>query len=65
MNRIVTPHELRARTKGELSALFRQLSQELASTKPGSYERRNALASLENIQRAQVQRRSVPKPPGS
>ena len=65
MQKIITPSELGHRSESELSALFRQVSQELAGTKPGSAERRNALASLENIQRAQATRRTQrPSPPG-
>ncbi len=52
MNRLLTIAELQQRTDSELGALFRQASQALARTKAGTPERRNGLASLENIQRA-------------
>jgi hypothetical protein len=65
MRKIITPSELGHQSESGLSALFRQVAQELAGTKPGSSERRNALASLENIQRAMNTRRTQrPKPPG-
>lgn len=66
MRKIITPSELNHHSESGLSALFRQVSQELAGTKPGSTARRNALASLENIQRAQAKRRAQrPKPPSA
>lgn len=49
MNRIVSPQELTRYNKRALSALFHQVSQELAGTAPGSEDRRRALTSLENI----------------
>lgn len=65
MNRIVTPQELHGRSTSELSALFRKVSQDLTASRPGTADRRNALASLKNIQRAQATRKATPlKPPG-
>jgi hypothetical protein len=65
MRTIITPTELSHRSNSELSALFRQVSQELTSTAPGSAERRDALTSLENIRRTQASRTAQrPKPPG-
>lgn len=65
MRKVITPSELNHHSENALSALFRQVSQELTGTKPGSAERRNALATLENIQRVQAKRRALrPKPPG-
>lgn len=55
--RLITHFELAMRTAPELSALFAAVARELPRTRPGSPERRNALASLENIQRAQAIRR--------
>lgn len=52
MNRLLTIAELQQRNPSELGALFRQASQALARTATGTPERRNGLASLENIQRA-------------
>jgi len=54
--KLVTNHELQKQSDCELSALFCTLSQVLVRTKRGSPERRNALASLENISRARVAR---------
>ena len=48
--------ELHKRSESELSALFCTVSKGLVRTKRGSPERRNALASLENISRARVSR---------
>ncbi len=65
MRTIITPSELHHRNECELSGLFRKVSQDLAGTELGSSERRNTLASLENIQRALASRRSQKfKPPG-
>ncbi|HEY5792228.1 MAG TPA: hypothetical protein VIS74_02955 [Chthoniobacterales bacterium] len=55
MNLILT-HELRNRCERELSVLFLMVSREMAKTARCSPERRNALASLENISRARMQR---------
>lgn len=52
MNRLLTIAELQQRNASELHALFRQASQALARTTAGTPERRNGLASIENIQRA-------------
>lgn len=54
--KLISNHELQKRSGSELAALFRSLSQELVRTTRGSPERRNALASLENIARARVAR---------
>lgn len=69
MCRIITESELAKKTDIELSALFRKVSREIANSKIGSAERRNALVSLENISRAMRTRYiaphcSHPKPPG-
>lgn len=48
MNSLLTIAELQHRNQSELHALFRQSSQALARTP----ERRNNLASIENISRA-------------
>lgn len=52
MNRLLTIAELQNRTESELCALFRQTSQALVRTSTGTPERRNNLASIENITRA-------------
>jgi hypothetical protein len=54
--KLLSTHELQKRTESELSALFCAVSKGLVRTKRGSPERRNALASLENISRARVAR---------
>lgn len=50
--KLISSHELQERSESELSALFRTVSKGLIRTHKGSPERRNALASLENISRA-------------
>jgi hypothetical protein len=50
--KLVLNHELEKRSESELSALFCTVSKGLIRTAQGSPERRNALASLENISRA-------------
>ena len=47
---LVTRFELASRSTRELHALIRVLFNELANSAPESAERRNALASLENVQ---------------
>jgi len=64
MSSLITAWELQNRTEKELCALFRKVSQEAAQSEPGSPERRNAIASLENINRAlNTLRTQYPKPP--
>jgi hypothetical protein len=48
--KLVTRFELATRSTRELRALIRDLFNELANSAPESAERRNALASLENVQ---------------
>ena len=52
--RLITPQELGERTDEELQALFNTVSKALAITKVATPERRNALATLENIERARA-----------
>jgi hypothetical protein len=54
--KLISNHELQKRSDSELSALFRAVSQGLVCTSRGSPERRNALASLDNISRARAVR---------
>ena len=54
--RLISNLELQQRSESELSALFRTVSEGLVRTRRGSPERRNSLASLENISRARVSR---------
>ena len=57
--KLITNHELQKRSESELSALFCTVSKVLVRTKRGSPERRNSLASLENISRARMARMQV------
>lgn len=50
--RLITSYELSRKSKKELAALFAGVSQALVVTEKGSPDRRNSLASLENINRA-------------
>ena len=52
--KLISNHELQQRSESELSILFRKVSEGLVRTSRGSPERRNALASLENISRARA-----------
>lgn len=62
---IITASELQHRTDQELSVLFRQVSEDIARSEPGSAAQRNAIASKENIARTMTVRRSLRfKPPG-
>jgi len=48
--RLVTRFEMAAKNINELHALLRNAFNELAKSNPDTYQRRNALASIENIQ---------------
>ena len=48
--KLITRFELTAKSESELYALLREVFNELARSEPDSHERRNALASLGNIQ---------------
>ena len=52
--RLITSQELSERTDKELQVLFNTVSKALALTEVGTPERRNALATLENIERARA-----------
>ena len=54
--KLISNFELHNRSEQELSALFCHVSKGLVRTKRHSPERRNALATLENISRARAQR---------
>ena len=60
--RLISNYELYRQSESELSALFCTVSKGLVRTKRGSPERRNALASLENISRARAMRMSTCTP---
>lgn len=54
--KLISSHELLERSESELSALFHAVSEGLVRTERESPERRNALASLENISLARAAR---------
>ncbi|MBT3011746.1 MAG: hypothetical protein KME41_08485 [Candidatus Thiodiazotropha sp. (ex Lucina pensylvanica)] len=47
---LFTRFELAAKSENELHALLREAFNALAASEPDSHQRRNALASIENIQ---------------
>ncbi|PCJ99987.1 MAG: hypothetical protein COA45_04010 [Zetaproteobacteria bacterium] len=49
--KLVTRFEIAEKNETELGAILREAFNELARSKPNSHQRRNALASIENIQR--------------
>ncbi len=49
--KLITQFELASKSKTELHSLYRETFNELVKSDKNSPERRNALASLENIQR--------------
>ncbi len=57
--KLISAFELHRRSENELSALFGHVSKGLVLTGRGTPERRNALASLENISRARRQRMAM------
>lgn len=59
MSKIFTAAALDERSLPELRALFRKVHDDLVSSEADSQERRNALASIENISRAIAKRTSV------
>lgn len=60
--KLITNHELQKLTERELSALFCIVSQGLVRTRRQSPERRNSLASLENISLTRALRMRVSEP---
>ena len=59
--KLISNYELQKQSDSELAALFTAVSQGLVQTGRGSHERRNALASLENISRARALRSAKPR----
>lgn len=49
--RLITHFELAARNKAELHGMLREAFNALANSAPDSQEHRNALVTIENIQR--------------
>jgi len=58
--KLVTKFELAAKNKSELHALLREAFNELARSEPDTYQRRNALASIEHIQAELTSRAQCP-----
>jgi len=58
--KIIINHELAGRNESELAVLFQIVSRHVPLTTPCSPERRNVLASLENISRARLAAMMVP-----
>ena len=54
--KLITRFELATKNTHELHALFRKVSNELAASTAHSHKRRNALVSLENVQRELAER---------
>ena len=54
--RLISAFELESRSENELSALFQKVSKGLIRTQRNTPARRNALATLENINRARTAR---------
>ncbi len=48
--KLITRFELASKSEAELYVLLREVFNELARSEPSSHQRRNALASIENIQ---------------
>jgi len=60
--RLISNLELTTRSENELSALFCTVSKGLVRTRRGTAQRRNALASLENIGRVRAQKMAMRSP---
>ncbi|GAB1256229.1 hypothetical protein NBRC116494_07310 [Aurantivibrio plasticivorans] len=58
--KLITRFELAAKNTNELYGLHRKAFNELARSKPDSHQRRNALASIENIQNELASRAPCP-----
>lgn len=58
--KLITRFELAALRESELRALLRYGFNELARSEPESHQRRNALASIENIQNELASRAPCP-----
>jgi hypothetical protein len=62
--RLITDSELARRSDAELAVLFQKAAEALATAKPGTQERRSAVASMQNIGRERARRHRQPRPPG-
>ena len=59
MSKVITVFELQRLPQNELAAMQRKMQDALTCSAEGSTERRNALASLENINRVLNARRAL------
>ena len=64
MSTVLTIATLQSRSDCELQTLFRMAQYDLACSLIGSAERRDALATIENITAVMRQRAARPRPPG-
>jgi hypothetical protein len=64
MSTVLTKSALQHRSNLELQTLLRKAHYDLACTRIGSEERRNALSTIENITAVMRQRALCPRPPG-
>jgi hypothetical protein len=64
MSTVLTISTLQTRSDLELRTLFRKAQYDLECSAPGSEDRRDALATLENLNRVMAQRTLCPRPPG-
>ena len=62
MINLLTIAELQRRTEPELRTLFRTVSEGLTRSAPGTPDRRNSLATLENIETVLRNRQTRPAP---
>ncbi len=58
--KLITRYELAAKNEIELYALLREAFNSLAKSDAGDHQRRNALASIENVQREIASRAPSP-----
>ena len=58
MTKLITTNELAKLNDSELNELFRAIFNELVQSEPDTAQRRNSLASLENLRREINQRHS-------
>jgi len=64
MSAVLSIATLRTRSDRELQTLMRKAQYDLARSLAGSVERRDTLATLDNIARVMRQRSLRPRPPG-
>jgi len=64
MSTVLTTAALQSRSDLELQTLMRNAQHDLACSLRGSEERRDAIATIDNITRVMRQRALRPRPPG-